>query len=268
MVSSDDIDNNALSAEKLIRRAVSESGASLVLLPENFLCFSAKRYAYLANRIDRYIHSFASLAKELKVNLVLGSVPLSSRSDGSAMRGKLMTSSLVLDQQGRQVARYDKRHLFDVDVADSQGTYRESETFEPGQDIVTAELGKLKLGLSICYDLRFPIHYQSLRDRGANVLLVPAAFTAVTGKAHWEPLLRARAIENQCYVVASNQGGQHSSTRSTWGHSMIIDPWGEILSSLEMGEGYCSADFDLKFVESIRQSMPVQQHRNKAGSLA
>jgi nitrilase len=264
MVSTDDIEQNLLTAEKLVRKAAISDGANLVLLPENFLCFSAKKYVELAKKSEDYVERFASLAQELGVDLVLGSLPFSYRPDGSMIEGKLRSASIAINHQGKVVARYDKRHLFDVKVADEQGEYFESNEFEPGQELVVAHLGESKVGLSICYDLRFPAHYQALRDLGAKILCIPAAFTYVTGQAHWETLLRARAIENQCYVVAANQGGIHSPERETWGHSMIIDPWGKILASVEKGEGYCSSSIDLSFVDDLRQKMPVQDHRKNA----
>lgn len=264
MISTDDVEQNIRSAERLIRQVSEQDNASLVLLPENFLCFSAARYFDVARNIDAYIDHFAVLANELEVNLVLGSLPLPERPDGTILEGKLRTASIVIDQQGKVLARYDKRHLFDVDVTDGQGAYRESNEFEAGEAIVVASLGELNIGLSICYDLRFPSHYQKLRDSGANVLLVPAAFTHVTGQAHWETLLKARAIENQCYVIAANQGGDHSPRRSTWGHSMIIDPWGRVLTTLEKGEGFCSEAINFALIEELRQKMPVQAHRLKA----
>lgn len=264
MISTDDVEQNIETAERLIREVSEKSQASLILLPENFLCFSSKGYFDLASKAESYIDHFALLAKELEVSLILGSLPLAFRPDGSEIDNKLRTASIVINNKGELVARYDKRHLFDVDVADEQGAYRESNEFEAGSELVVSSLGDLHLGLSICYDLRFPVHFQNLRDKGANVLLVPAAFTEVTGEAHWETLLKARAIENQCYVVAANQGGDHSPTRSTWGHSMIIDPWGRVLASIDKGEGHCTARIDLPLVEELRQKMPVNEHRTKA----
>ncbi|MGX9079570.1 nitrilase-related carbon-nitrogen hydrolase, partial [Klebsiella pneumoniae] len=143
--------------------------------------------------------------------------------------------SLLIDDQGERVARYDKLHLFDVDVADNRGRYRESDDFAHGQRVVVADTPVGRLGLTVCYDLRFPELFAALREAGAELISVPAAFTAVTGEAHWEPLLRARAIENQCYVAAANQGGTHETGRQTWGHSMVIDPWGRVLACQPSG---------------------------------
>ncbi|MGL5091232.1 MAG: nitrilase-related carbon-nitrogen hydrolase, partial [Aeromonas sobria] len=155
---------------------------------------------------------------------------------------------------------YHKIHLFDVDVADNHGRYRESETFSPGQECVLVDSPFGPLGLSICYDLRFPELYRQLACAGARVLLVPAAFTAVTGEAHWEPLLRARAIENQCYVVAANQGGTHETGRQTWGHSMVIDPWGRVLACQPSGRATVLAQMDAGLIDELKRTMPVMKH--------
>ena len=144
---------------------------------------------------------------------------------------------------------------------DAQSQYSESLSYEAGSELTCVEVGGLQLGLSVCYDLRFGELYRQLMARGAQLITVPAAFTAVTGAAHWEPLLRARAIENQCYVVAAAQGGRHSDTRETWGHSMIVDPWGEVLDCVATGEGIAIAYIDLARVEDIRSRMPIQQQR-------
>ena len=167
-------------------------------------------------------------AERLKLFIVAGSLPLldADSSGRSAAQGKVFTSSLVYSPAGKELARYDKLHLFDVSVDDKQGSYRESSQFEAGDQAVVVELPKCKLGLSICYDLRFPALYQYLRSQGAEVLLVPAAFTYNTGEAHWLPLLRARAIENQCYVIAANQGGQHSEKTQYLGAFMHHQPLG------------------------------------------
>lgn len=261
MVSNDDISSNLERAKSLIQQAVKEQNVQLAVLPENFLCFDAKQYLELAQEADRYIDEFAQLAKQLKVNIVLGSLPVKDRPDGSLLTERVRSASILLDDQGSVLTRYDKIHLFDVDVKDGHGAYRESNEIEPGDQVVVAQLDAFNIGFSICYDLRFAGLYHELRRLGANIILVPAAFTEVTGRAHWEPLLRSRAIETQSYVIAANQGGQHSARRSTWGHSMIIDPWGEVISQLDTGEGYCSAELDLGTLEEIRKKMPVFEHQ-------
>jgi nitrilase len=167
----------------------------------------------------------------------------------------------VYDASGQVIARYDKMHLFDVKVADRQAEYSESRSFEAGDQPVVVDTSIGRLGLTICYDLRFPELYRTLQEAGAEIFTVPSAFTRTTGEAHWEVLLRARAIENQCFVVAANQGGVHNQTRETFGHSMIVDPWGKVLDRLTVGEGVAIADINLKQMNRIRQDMPITSHR-------
>jgi len=174
---------------------------------------------------------------------------------------RVRSACLVFDESGAQIARYDKIHLFDVIVNDEQSEYSESRSYEPGVDIVSVDTSVGNLGLSICYDMRFPELYRALFQRGAELVTVPAAFTKVTGEAHWESLLRARAIENQCYVIAAGQGGRHSQTRETWGHSMIIDPWGTVLAMVEEGEGVATAEINLEFVRNVRARMPIREQQ-------
>ncbi len=176
--------------------------------------------------------------------------------------GRVRTACHVIDSDGEVVARYDKIHLFDVDLDDSQGSYRESATFEPGEAVVCVNTPLGRLGLSVCYDLRFPEIYRALQQQGAELLAVPAAFTELTGQAHWQVLLRARAIENQCYVIGSAQGGRHSPTRVSWGHSQIVDPWGGVLA--ECGgpaPGLAVAGRDAGEQARLRRRMPVGRHR-------
>ncbi|MFM4969575.1 carbon-nitrogen hydrolase family protein [Aeromonas veronii] len=235
----------------------------LVLLPENFALFG-ERQGYLdgAEAIGSDLSGVAPIQQQLAewasdygIWLVAGAMPTTiSGSD------HIHTSSLVFDPSGELRGHYHKIHLFDVDVADNHGRYRESETFSPGEAPVLVDSPFGPLGLSICYDLRFPELYRQLARAGARVLLVPAAFTAVTGEAHWEPLLRARAIENQCYVVAANQGGTHETGRQTWGHSMVIDPWGRVLASKESGRGTVLAQMEPGLIDELKRTMPVLQH--------
>ena len=175
-----------------------------------------------------------------------------------------MACCLVLDDQGREVARYDKLHLFDVEVADKQRSYRESRDYGYGDSLVCIDTPVGRLGLSICYDVRFAELYRALREDGAELIVVPSAFTAVTGAAHWEVLLRARAIESQCYVLAANQGGTHANGRETFGHSCLIDPWGEVKACLPQGEGVICGDIDLQHLNNIRGRMPIAEHRRFA----
>ena len=270
MVSQGDVDANMKAAEALVARAAN-AGAELVLLPENFAVFNAKAlYEWGEKELQQTLSAqVAAWARQQGLWIVAGTLPQRRRFPGNAdpvSEGRVRTSSLVFDPQGNQQARYDKIHLFDVDVADAHGAYRESETIEPGSETALVNMAlaggrSLRLGLSVCYDLRFPELYRHLSRQGADLLTVPAAFTWETGRAHWESLLRARAIENQCFVLAANQGGQHTATRRTWGHSMIIDPWGRVLACQEEGEGVVTATLDLAAQQELRSKMPVQSHR-------
>lgn len=230
----------------------------LVLLPENFACMGTTQdYQQLAEPVGAgpVQRQLSEWAREFGIWLVAGSLPTRL-----PQQTRVHTTSLVFNPQGELAGFYHKLHLFDVDVADARGRYRESDAFMAGQEahVVASPFGGL--GLSICYDLRFPALYQLLRKQGAEVLLVPAAFTKVTGQAHWLPLLQARAIENQCYVVAANQCGRHDGNRETWGHSVIIDPWGAVLAQQGQQPGLIAATFDQQEMEHIRTTMPVQLH--------
>lgn len=229
----------------------------LVLLPENTVVFGDKQaIEHAAEPLDDgpIQAQFSQWAKLHDIWLVVGSMP--TRIVDS---NRFHASSLVYNARGERVAHYHKLHLFDVDVADEQGRYRESDSFAPGDRLCVIDSPFGRLGLSICYDLRFPQLYSALRAQGADILLVPAAFTRVTGAAHWQPLLQARAIENQCYVVAAGLYGEQG-TRQTWGHSMIIDPWGEIKCCLPKGEGLITTSIDTAQLAAIRRQMPVAPH--------
>ncbi|HCT08499.1 MAG TPA: carbon-nitrogen hydrolase, partial [Pseudomonas sp.] len=169
--------------------------------------------------------------------------------------------SLLVDDHGEIVARYDKLHLFDVDVADARGRYRESDDYAFGGNVVVADTPVGRLGLTVCYDLRFPELYSELRAAGAELITAPSAFTAVTGAAHWDVLIRARAIETQCYLLAAAQGGVHPGPRETHGHAAIVDPWGRVLAQQDRGEAVLLADRDSSEQASIRARMPVVNHR-------
>lgn len=199
--------------------------------------------------------ALAALAKRYNVWLLSGTIPLIFNDDS-----RFSGASLLFSPQGECVAHYEKMHLFDVEVEDSTGSYQESQTTRPGKNIVVCEMEGIKLGFSVCYDLRFPGLYTQLAQRGAQVIVVPSAFTQRTGAAHWEPLLRARAIENQAYIVAPNQVGVHQNGRETHGHSMIVNPWGEIEVQLTEGVGCGSCEFDAALLQKITAQMPVKQH--------
>lgn len=271
MVSGADVLANLTDAARLITQAANE-GARLVLLPENFAVLDGgplDQYSEAEGESGGRIQSLLSdLAQQHGLFIVGGTMPMSTRpvADGDVPAqavtiGKVRPASLVFNPQGNQIARYDKIHLFDVTVADKQAQYSESRSFEPGTTPVCIATPFGKLGLSVCYDLRFPELYRQLLKEGAEIFTVPSAFTEVTGAAHWEVLLRARAIENQCYVLAANQGGVHNSSRETFGHSMIVDPWGKVLACVEKGEGVAIAELDMGMLHELRERMPVQQHQ-------
>lgn len=243
------------------------AGAGLVLLPENFaLLDSAQLRTFAESEVETVVQRLCAFAAEQGVWIVAGSLPLAVDEQGTALQGQRVRSScLVIDALGAIRARYDKIHLFDVDVADAQGSYRESDYIAAGDQCKVVDTPFGRLGLSICYDLRFAEQYQRLTALGAELIVVPSAFTYTTGAAHWEVLLRARAIENQVYVLGANQGGEHSVTRRTWGHSMVVNPWGDVIAHSEEGEAVVLAEIDLDLLREVRSRMPVQQHRQQAG---
>lgn len=267
MVSNADLESNLQQAAGLIKEAARQ-GATLVQLPENFAYYGGQQTRALGEAESALgggpIQAFlAQQSRDHKLWLVAGSLPLAHRPDGQPVAaGRVRSSCLVYDEQGQCRSRYDKLHLFDAAVADTQAQYLESETFEPGECPVTVDSPLGSLGLSICYDLRFPELYRVLRSQGAQCLLVPSAFTYLTGSAHWESLLRARAIENQCWVLAANQGGWHNGRRRTWGYSMVVDPWGQVRAVAEQdGPQVLMAEVDLGVSIKIREDMPVWEHR-------
>ncbi len=254
--STDDLEYNFKKLEQQTT-ALAQQGAKIVFTPENVLLFSnTQAYQQLAELLGQgpVQKRLASLAKRMGIWLHIGSFPIAHCS------GKLTTTSLLFDDDGKLAAHYSKIHLFDVDVSDGHGQYRESDTYHAGSQPKVVDTPVGPLGLSICYDLRFAGLYQSLRQAGAKVMVVPAAFTQVTGAAHWEPLLRARAIENQCWVIATGQCGQHSQSRKTWGHSMVIDPWGRMVESLTDTAGHFVVSIDHQQTDEVRTAMPVAEH--------
>lgn len=247
--------HNLQRAEQGVQQAA-QQGARLVLLPEMFLSLDGQRYPAIAAD-PQYVQTVAGWARQYKLWLVAGAVPMTSP-DGDP---RVRSASLVFNDQGELVARYDKIHLFDADVGDAHNRYRESERFAPGDEVVVVDTPVGKLGLAICYDLRFPGLFQRLREQGAEIISVPAAFTYTTGEAHWQVLLRARAIETQCYVLAANQCGWHDDQRRTWGHSQIIDPWGQVLSELADEPGVVVAELNTEWLAEVRRRMPLEQHK-------
>lgn len=265
MTSSARVEDNLKAAEHWVAKA-HEQGAQLVVLPENFAIFDGGALFEAGENeatTGRLSNALAAWAKRYGVWIVGGTLPSRFRLASSELvpGRRVRTRSAVYSPAGECVAAYDKIHLFDVDVADAHGSYRESDAIEPGNLPVVAKLPDFGLGLTICYDLRFPELFAHLRQLGASVITVPSAFTYVTGKAHWLPLLQARAIETQCFIVAANQVGENRPSRRTWGHSCIISPWGEVLALKEDGEGVVMASVDLMQLEEVRKKMPVLQHK-------
>lgn len=262
MVSGSDWLENQASLARGIAQAA-KAGVQLLVLPENAAIFGAYAQLAEAEHIQAIIHWLSAQARKHQLAIVAGTLPLKQRPDGSAVSGgRVRSATLIIGRDGALLGRYDKRHLFDVEVSDAQGRYQESATFEPGDDLPLIQTSIGRVGVLTCYDLRFPEQARHLRRLGADILVVPAAFTAVTGEAHWQVLLRARAIENQCLVIAAAQGGQHSAQRQTWGHSQIINAWGEVLAERqESGEGLVWANFDAAEQAALRQRMPVELHR-------
>ncbi len=264
MTSSMHVQENLRVAGKLIEEATTQ-GADLIMLPENFAVFANPDVRAIGEGetgSKRVIRTFlADQAASNNVWIVGGTIPVASVAGSSAevANDRVRAACFVYDQKGTEVARYDKIHMFDVIVADDTKTYAESETVEPGDHLEVVDTPLGKLGLSVCYDLRFPEMYRLLFQKGAEILSVPAAFTEVTGSAHWEVLMRSRAIENCCYVVGACQGGVHDSGRRTFGDSVIIDPWGNVVTRLSKGTGVITSEIDLKALYRIRSDMPVDR---------
>jgi predicted amidohydrolase len=254
--STDDVDENIALASDLVRSAAN-SGAHFIATPENTTLMAADGGAKLEKTVaehdDKAVPAFSALAEELGVWLLVGSLAIKVSEKKTANR------SYLFDPKGRIEARYDKIHLFDVNLPSGE-TYRESNTVAPGAEAVVASLPWARLGLSVCYDLRFPHLYRALAKAGAEILTVPSAFTETTGKAHWHVLLRSRAIENGCFVLAPAQGGTHANGRKTYGHSLIIGPWGDILAEGSIDPGVVAAELDLDQVAAARARLPSLHH--------
>ncbi|HEX2530963.1 MAG TPA: carbon-nitrogen hydrolase family protein [Burkholderiaceae bacterium] len=255
MVSTPVPDENFAVVRRLVADAVRQ-GAQLVLLPEYWPIMGMDERDKMAHAEEPDagpIQQFmSSLAREHGIWLIGGTLPMVAHE-----AGKVLNTSMVYDPAGRRVMRYDKIHLFSF--AKGEEAYDEARTIAHGKQVVTFDAPFGKVGLSICYDLRFPELYRAMGD--CVLMVVPAAFTYTTGKAHWEILLRARAVENQCYVLAAAQGGRHPNGRRTWGHSMLIDPWGEIKAEWVEGEGIVLGDIDPHYLKQVRDSLPALKHR-------
>lgn len=266
MASGTNVSANLIEVSRQILSAA-KAGAKLIVLPENFaiMGFNNSDVVKIAEDDGNGpIQDFLSeQAKKNEVWLISGTIPLKSEN-----KNKVYSACLVYDDKGVRISRYNKIHLFDVHLEITNETYHESETFEAGNQVVVVDTPFGKIGIAICYDLRFPELFRQLVLQGAEIIVIPSSFTAITGKAHWEVLLRARAIENLCYVVASAQGGYHVNGRETHGDSMIIDPWGVILDHLPDGSGFVIADVDIGNVKNIRQHFPVLKHRKISCTLS
>lgn len=255
MVSTPSVERNLAQAETLIEDAVRD-GARLVLLPEYFCLMGLSETDKVAQREtagDGPIQSFlAGIARRLNIWVIGGTLPVAAPEPG-----RVLNATFVFDPHGNAVVRYDKIHLFNF----VKGTeaFDEARTIRPGTDVRSFEAPFGRVGLSVCYDLRFPELYRALGD--CALIVVPSAFTYTTGQAHWEMLLRARAVENQCYVLAAAQGGKHENGRRTWGHSMLIDPWGTIVAQQDEGPGVVAGEIDPTRIAEVRQSLPALRHR-------
>lgn len=259
LTSTSDAAANLEAAEALIRRAAAY-GARFVATPENtnFLGPHADKVRLAESLDGPTCRRFGALAAELRLTVLLGS--FNERVDGEATR--CANTSVLFGPDGRQVAVYRKIHLFDVDVS-ADVRFKESDTVVPGHAVVVGDSDVGRIGMSVCYDLRFPELYRRLVRGGATLITLPSAFTLTTGKDHWEPLIRARAIETQCWVVAPGQVGRHDDggLRQSWGHSMIVDPWGCVVGQAPEGPGLALAEIDLSAVDRVRRGMPLDQHR-------
>ncbi len=263
MASGPQVQANLMEAKRLIREAV-EAGAGMVVLPEVFGIMGqhdtdtvAVAETFGRGPMQDFIRR---TAREFKVWIVAGTIPLLTDNPH-----KYAASSLLYSAEGEVVTRYDKIHLFDVKVEEEDQVYTESRTVQPGEAAVVVDTPFGRLGMSVCYDLRFPELYRYLSEQGAEIITIPSAFTEVTGRAHWESLLRARAIENLCYVIAPAQGGYHVNGRTTWGHSMVIDYWGRVRGQLDKGAGVVMLEPDLETLAATRHSFPVLDHRCPVG---
>ncbi|AOJ23930.1 carbon-nitrogen hydrolase family protein [Burkholderia seminalis] len=255
MVSTPDVTRNLAEAGRLIAEAAGE-GAQLVLLPEYF-CFMGHRDTdklalaepYRDGPIQRFL---ADAARRHGIWVIGGTLPLKAPEPD-----RVLNTTLVFDPSGSEAARYDKIHLFNFEKGDE--SFDEARTIRAGDTVVAFDAPFGRVGLSVCYDLRFPELYRRMGD--CALIVVPSAFTYTTGRAHWETLLRARAVENQCYVLAAAQGGKHENGRRTWGHSMLIDPWGEIVAVRDVGASVVPGTIDPQRIAEVRQSLPAWRHR-------
>lgn len=262
MNSGPDIAGNLEQAETLIRRAAEDPETKFILTPENTCHMRAKAEDRVASSLPESEHPalfrFSCLAQELRVSILLGSIAVRVAND------KVANRSYIFNADGNIVAKYNKIHLFDA-FLDNNENYFESATVQPGLKPVIADMEFGRVGMTICYDIRFSYLYRALAKAGASIITVPAAFTVPTGKAHWEVLLRARAIETGCFILAPGQTGEHEGGRRTWGHSMVVAPWGEVLAKAGEGQGILRAKLDLAEVDKARRAVPSLLHDRALG---
>ena len=266
MASGPNVKANLAEAEKLIKIAVQQE-AELVVLPENFAIMGMDETDKVKIAEDVGSGLLNDYLKEQAVKhniwLVGGTIPIRSSESG-----KVFAACLLINPQGELVTRYDKIHLFDVTIEASNESYTESETITPGDKIVVVDTPFGRLGLAVCYDLRFPELFRAMIDLDMEICALPSAFTSLTGRAHWESLLRSRAIENLSYMIAADQGGYHVGGRETYGDSMIVDPWGRVLNRLPHGTGVVVADIDVAKLEHTRKMFPALGHKRFKCSLS
>lgn len=257
MTSAQDPADNLPVIEARLRKAAA-AGASLIALPETCVFMERGRKAMQARltpqRDNPHLKQIAALTAELGVHVLIGSMVLASDETDKAVN-----RSILLAPEGHVAAHYDKIHMFDVTLASGE-THAESASYQPGEKLAVAAIGDAKLGLSICYDVRFSTLYRRLAEAGADIIAVPSAFTRPTGKAHWHILLRARAIETGCFIIAPAQVGAHENGRETYGHSLIVDPWGQVLAEAGDNDDMIIADIDLALVEKARAQIPALTH--------
>ena len=259
MCSSENVEENLLIAAQLIKQAASAE-AQLIVLPEMFAIIGKKttdkikvKESYGSGKIQTFLSTEAA---KYNIWIVGGTIPIACENEN-----KIRASCIVYDNKGKIAARYDKIHLFDATLSETE-SYKESNTTEAGDKIVLVDTPVGKLGLSVCYDIRFPALFTSLLNRGAEIITIPAAFTVPTGEAHWQLLARSRAVENFCYVVGACQGGLHANGRQTYGHSLIVDPWGIVIEEISIPENSIAyANIDLERLHKIRASIPIMEHQ-------
>jgi len=262
MASGPNVSSNLYEAQRLIAMAA-DAGAKLIVLPENFALMGMNEQEKLAikeqqgkGRLQQFL---ADAAKKYAIWLVGGTIPISCDDEN-----KIRAATLVYSDKGQLVGRYDKTHLFDVHIPDTGDHYVESETIEAGDEVKVFDTPFGKLGVAICYDLRFPEVFRGMVQKGVEIIALPSAFTAITGRAHWEILVRARAIENLSYVIAADQGGYHINGRESFGESMVVDPWGNVLDRLSSGSGFVMAKISRKTLTDTRRNFPALNHRKLA----